>query len=397
MKTRNALLKILIFFAGLFQSYFAAAAWIGQAEAETIALRWADRQWPERSGGAGIKNTMPESTGRAPRLYLVNLAGGGYVIVGGNDGARPVLGYSPYGEIKEGGTSPAFGLILASYGQQVEAAARAAGQDAEIRSLWSELRGPAAGAKVAAESVGPLLARDGKVNAWGQEAPYNKFAPPEGGRPTHAGCGAVSMAQIMWFWKHPRRGAGAHDGVDFSSAVYDWDPMPRSLSASSSAAEIDAVALALRHAGASIGTRYHAGGQPSLAAQANIDDALRANFHYNAEYRDNFSGPAGLKESAAAIKEELDNIPDPGIPQKYTGRLVQFNALKPAGHAFVCDGYENRGAPGDAPHKFYFHFNFGWEGVDDGYFLLSALGPVHGGEITFLPNYKINYRIFPVE
>ncbi len=397
MKTKNALLKTLLFFAGLFQSCSAAAAWIGQAEAETIALRWAGRQWPEKPRGTGVAGVAPKKTGGTAMLYIVNLTGGGYVIVGGNDSALPVLGYSPSGEIAEGKTSPAFDLILSSYMREVALAARSAAQDNETKFLWRGLRDPAAGVEGAVESVGPLLARDGKVNAWGQEAPYNKFAPPEGGRPTHAGCGAVSMAQIMWFWKHPRRGAGANDGVDFSSAVYDWELMPRSLSASSSAAEIDAVALALRHAGASIGTRYHAGGQPSLAAQANIDHALRDNFRYNAEYRDNFSGPAGLRESAAVIKEELDNIPDPGIPGKYTGRLVQFNAMKPAGHAFVCDGYENRGAAGDGPHKFYFHFNFGWEGVDDGYFLLSAIGPVYGGEITFIPNYKINYRIFPIE
>ncbi len=37
-----------------------------------------------------------------------------------------------------------------------------------------------------------------------------------------------------------------------------------------------------------------------------------------------------------------------------------------AGHCFVCDGYESDG---------YYHFNWGWGGMSDGYFLLDALNP----------------------
>ena len=36
------------------------------------------------------------------------------------------------------------------------------------------------------------------------------------------------------------------------------------------------------------------------------------------------------------------------------------------GHAFVCDGCDNRG---------YFHINWGWGGSNDGYYLLTALNP----------------------
>ncbi|MCI5144134.1 MAG: hypothetical protein D3923_01090, partial [Candidatus Electrothrix sp. AR3] len=39
------------------------------------------------------------------------------------------------------------------------------------------------------------------------------------------------------------------------------------------------------------------------------------------------------------------------------------------GHAFVCDGYMNAD---------YFHFNWGWSGINDGYFYLNALTP--GGD-----------------
>ena len=35
-------------------------------------------------------------------------------------------------------------------------------------------------------------------------------------------------------------------------------------------------------------------------------------------------------------------------------------------HCFVCDGYRSNG---------YYHFNWGWGGLSDGYFLLDVLNP----------------------
>jgi len=40
------------------------------------------------------------------------------------------------------------------------------------------------------------------------------------------------------------------------------------------------------------------------------------------------------------------------------------------GHAFVCDGYSSGG---------YYHINWGWNGMSDGFFRLSALNPLEEG------------------
>ena len=56
------------------------------------------------------------------------------------------------------------------------------------------------------------------------------------------------------------------------------------------------------------------------------------------------------------IKTELDRL-----------RPVYYNGQGDAGgHAFVCDGYDANN---------YFHFNWGWSGSNNGYFLLSNLNP----------------------
>ena len=51
-------------------------------------------------------------------------------------------------------------------------------------------------------------------------------------------------------------------------------------------------------------------------------------------------------------------------PVQYSGSNTS------AGHSFVCDGYSADG---------YFHFNWGWGGMSDGYFLLTALDPTSQG------------------
>ena len=60
------------------------------------------------------------------------------------------------------------------------------------------------------------------------------------------------------------------------------------------------------------------------------------------------------------LKEELDKR----RPILYSGSSEE------GGHSFICDGYDKEG---------YFHFNWGWSGEADGYFLLSALNPGYGG------------------
>ena len=52
------------------------------------------------------------------------------------------------------------------------------------------------------------------------------------------------------------------------------------------------------------------------------------------------------------------------------GRPIIYSGYGDGGHCFVCDGYNE---------DEYFHFNWGWGGMYDGYFLLNALAPGTGG------------------
>ena len=51
---------------------------------------------------------------------------------------------------------------------------------------------------------------------------------------------------------------------------------------------------------------------------------------------------------------------------KNVGPVVYNGSALDGGHSFVCDGYDGNG---------YFHINWGWGGMSDGYYLLDALNP----------------------
>ena len=58
------------------------------------------------------------------------------------------------------------------------------------------------------------------------------------------------------------------------------------------------------------------------------------------------------------LKQELDL----GRPIPYRGTMDEENAA----HAFVCDGYDEND---------FFHFNWGWSGRYNGFFMIGALNP----------------------
>jgi len=320
--------------------------------------------------------------GKIIEFQIINYHSGGYSVILSHNNNLKILGFSENGQVRLNSMPPAMKQLLEIYANELRNS-----DSSNVKSRSTVLKDGDAAAKVE-----PLLHKDGEYNTWAQGTPYNKFTPLKNGENAWVGCGALSTGQIMWFWQHPKRGKGSKDGIDYGNTEYRWDLMPSSLSEISSTLEIDAVATMLYHLGTAIEMRYNYP-EESLTHPSNIAPALGdqeeygeiepGNFRYHAVYDDGFIGTAGASQTAVVLITELD-----------AGRPVQFNALKPAGHAFVCDGYDSKGET--EPLNYYFHFNFGWGGQYDGYFLLSAIGPVHETDITFIPNYKIVKEIYPV-
>lgn len=78
--------------------------------------------------------------------------------------------------------------------------------------------------------------------------------------------------------------------------------------------------------------------------------------------------------------DELDNE----RPIDYFGK----NGLGYGGHSFVCDGYKERPLLGG----YKFHFNWGWNGKKDGWFVLDKLTP---GNHNFSFTHQAIFNIYP--
>ena len=72
------------------------------------------------------------------------------------------------------------------------------------------------------------------------------------------------------------------------------------------------------------------------------------------------------------------------------GRPILYSASDPSagGHAFICDGYNSSN---------YYHFNYGWYGTCDGWYLTTALNMIHrdGEELHFNSNHQMLTGVEP--
>lgn len=206
------------------------------------------------------------------------------------------------------------------------------------------------------------------------------------------GCVATAMAQVMRYWKYPATGQGSHsyicepnggqsftESMDFSTITFDWDNMlPVYTSGNYNDTQADAVAQLMHACGVSVDMTYtpvESGAQSSW-----VGNALRNYFKYDSSLSYAVRGLFSNAEWEQFIYNELA-----------ASRPVQVNGRgSGGGHAFVCDGYQ-----GDH----YFHFNWGWGGSSDGYFMFSALNPgslgIGGGSGGFNYDQSATYNIFP--
>lgn len=213
---------------------------------------------------------------------------------------------------------------------------------------------------------------------WDQMEPYNKYCAQYMHINVPTGCVATAMAQIMNYWQYPEKGTGVHSyttstGVrltaDFGNTTYDWGNMRNFYgnyaiegessqgNASYTDGEADAVALLMYHCGVAVDMKYTE--NSSGATTSNAGTALITYFGYDKGMRYHNREVYSDEEWQQMLLDELYQ----GRPVIYSGRTIRNE-----GHAFVCDGYDGNG---------YFHFNWGWSGMADGYYMVTGADPLH--------------------
>ena len=292
----------------------------------------------------------------SPTLYVFNLDENlGFMVLSAESQITPVLGYSDQGSFNPNNIPPALSEWLQTYSEQINF----------IRSMSlapfnsrSEVELPAW------EPITPLV----KDN-WNQIEPYNELCPMDGNNHSATGCVATAMAMVMDYFKYPAKGKGTVSyewqlnnstppvtlSMDFSNISFDWDNMiPNYTQGNYTKAQADAVATLMVAAGYSVQMNYSY--DSSGAFVGLVPSALVNNFSYDKNIRYLYREWYQYSEWAKMIYDNLHDI----------GPIIYSGVSTVAGHAFVLDGYQSNG---------YFHINWGWSGMSNGYFLLDALNP----------------------
>ena len=323
---------------------------------------------------------------KANTYYAFNITGGGFVIVAGDDRARQILGYSDSGQLDFDRLPINLRALLGGYAEEIN----------YLQSHPELSPSPTPRLTNNGAGVAPLI-----KSHWGQEMPYYLQCPVYNGEYCVVGCVATAMSQVMHYWQYPTSvdGVNAYYCSDIGQTLpalsdtyfnyakmlnsychWDWE-RGELIQDSYTDEQAQEVAKLARYCGQAVRMGYSPEG--SGAYVSNQLSAMKQ-FGYSSDAndvtRDSWWG-SGYSDAdwENMIRTELD-----------AGRPILYSAndYSAGGHAFVCDGYNNEGL---------FHFNFGWYGTCDGWFVSTALNMTHrdGEALHFNWNHEMLTGVVP--
>jgi len=177
-----------------------------------------------------IDRVIPFTTENDTLFYVLNFKQNGFVIISADNAAPPVLGYCYKNKYEQSNLPPGLEYLLYRYkGEIFSLRTEKVEPTKEIKNKWEQLLDDkASGLKSAKGSVSPLI-----LSTWGQGWSYNMYCPIDNGTHVPAGCSAVAMAQVLYYWQCRVEGTGQHsyqsdygtEYADFENANYQWHAM----------------------------------------------------------------------------------------------------------------------------------------------------------------------------
>lgn len=322
-------------------------------------------------------------------FYIVQMAEGGWVIVSADERIKPILAYSPTGFYDSKTCPLSIKWILKDYADQILYIKKTVPIDSiasTVKRAWNQLEhsslsktkstksdngGNGNGSTIYTPGNSLLNQPNRGYVKWGQSHctncysndcinTFNQYCPSwysnSCGR-TFAGCGAIAIAQVLWYWQWPSEASIPIDidmagtpSISNETKYYDWEKMLAEINYDTRNDTALAVAKLIRDCGYACHTLY--GDSCSSSSRTFVNNALSSRFSYHTNGYALRSGAWG-----DAIRNEINN-----------GRPVIYNGLGKEGHWFIVDGYE-------ASDITLFHINWGWRGSFDGYYSLDNLNP----------------------
>lgn len=310
-------------------------------------------------------------------IYVYNNDGGGYVIVSGDDRTADILGFSENGHIDVDNLPVNMKYWLQSYVNKIESLSAFAVVQRKATTRGGEAK----------KDIFTTL-----KTAWGQDKPYFLHTPElsfsynKKDTTIHAatGCVATAMSMIMKHYRYPakvkkaipsyegkcdipvvNKNTGKRDTVRnvnwktesiAANTSIDWSNITDKYDKNSSDVEIEAVSRLMQYCGCAVNMQY---GFESSADNANILTGMKEFFGYDDVYLLN------------RFEYDDQGWVDVVYHEMSQAGPVMFSGQTPTqgGHQFILDGYTYKDG------KDYFWANWGWDGEDNGYMLLSVMDP----------------------
>lgn len=339
-----------------------------------------------------VQGTAPSLTlaytakkGNEVQFYVFNKGDDkGFIIMGGDERANEVLGYSNSGSFDIDKIPENMKDLLGDYQEDIHYAIENNLQPTSAAP--SKVRKASAVTKV---DIPELI-----KTKWNQQEPYNNAIPvPSNGVKLYTGCTATATAQVMKFWNYPTKGIGSHSfsmkptlpdntegseevifSADYGNTTYKWESMLNEYTNNYgwvNGAWTATPAYTEEQGNAVATLMYHVGVMADMNYGAYGSSGSSGNIFKMAEGLTNYFGYAN--SSIYLIRknytdEEWENLI---YNELASGRPILYSGKSSAsGHAFVCHGYSA------SDNKY--AINWGWGGSYDGYFALTgtnALAP----------------------
>ncbi|MCQ2196724.1 MAG: C10 family peptidase [Bacteroidaceae bacterium] len=298
-------------------------------------------------------------------FYVFNYPNGGFAIIGGDENARELLGYSEQGAFNIDSIPEGMKDMLNAYSYQI---VRAIEEPVVDRGTASVRR--------KAPTVRTTIA-DMITTKWDQGDPFNYNIPMVGPSDKFVtGCNATATAQVMKYYNYPKTGTGSYSytvnytysgpvtfQANFGATTYNWANMLDKYEANGyTTTNKTAVATLMYHIGVGMEMKYNTSGSGGSGSGSTMAGYCLTNYF-------KYSKSAKMETRAyftdQAWEDMIYNELSAGHPIVYSGQSTT------GGHAFVVHGYnEARGG---------YAINWGWGGYCDGYFPLSGTGALQPG------------------
>lgn len=295
-------------------------------------------------------------------------SGEGFVLITGDDALPTIMGYSFNGSFE-------YEKLPDNMKSYLEACAK------HVEAFQQYSDGPHCINLTHRPAIEPLL-----NTKWNQGSPFNSQCPSYYGTHCYTGCVPTAMAQIMYYHKWPKDytvsiPAYRYD-VGCSPTLFDWDAMDDFMEAPcTNERSINAVAQLMHYCGNAVGAIY--GTSITGAYSWNVPNALTRYFGYDSNIKHIEQWPHNLSEPLYT-REQWEYLIYNELENKRPVYMGGFPKTPGGEHAYVCDGFDGNGL---------FHYNWGWGGVYDGYYLSYV-----GWEVPMLdPQYNTTQMVIGIQ